>query len=93
MHGWGTGGYGLFGWPGMAINLIITLGVIIGIVLLIVWLVRNVSSNQKGGNSGSTNVDKPLSAREILQIRYVRGEIDREKYHEMLEDISNRPEN
>ena len=87
MHGWGFGGYGLYGWPGMALNIVITLGVIIGIVLLVVWLVRNVSSNQKGVNNDPNNADRPLSALEILQIRYVRGEIDREKYQEMLSDI------
>jgi len=71
----------------MALNIVITLGVIIGIVLLVVWLVRNVSSNQKGTNNGPNNADRPLTALEILQIRYVRGEIDREKYQEMLSDI------
>lgn len=85
MHGWG---YGFFGWPGFVFNVILMLGVIIGIILLIVWLVRNVSSNQNRTNNGSPQLDKPLSAKDILQIRYVRGEIDRDKYQEMLSDIS-----
>ena len=88
MHGWGFGGYGLYGWPGLVINVVLTLGVIIGFISLIVWLVRNVSSNRNQTNQISPNIENSLSTKEILQIRYVRGEIDREKYQEMLSDIS-----
>lgn len=88
MHGWGPGSYSMYCWPGLVLNIVLTLGIIIGIILLIIWLVRTTSSNQNRAGDGSAQLDKPLYAREILQIRYVRGEIDREKYREMLEDIS-----
>jgi uncharacterized membrane protein len=78
----------MYGWSGLVLNVILILGVIIGIIMLIIWLVRTTSSNQYRAGEGSAQIDKPLSAREILQIRYVSGEIDREKYQEMLEDIS-----
>jgi uncharacterized membrane protein len=78
----------MYGWLGLVLNVFLILGVLIGIILLIIWLVRTTSSNQNRFGNGSAQIDKPLSAREILKIRYVRGEIDREKYQEMLEDIS-----
>jgi putative membrane protein len=88
MHGWWPGSYSMYGWLGLVLNVFLILGVLIGIILLIIWLVRTTSSNQNRFGNGSAQIDKPLSAREILKIRYVRGEIDREKYQEMLEDIS-----
>ena len=86
MHGFGFGGFGTFGWIGMILNLVITLGVIIGVVLLVVWAVRRI------GAAGPGSVTYPgsgqPSAREILQTRYARGEITREQYLEMLADLS-----
>jgi putative membrane protein len=77
MNGFGFGGMGLFG--GL-IGLIFNLAIIIGIVILIVWAVKRFTN----GNL-STNVQTP---REILQTRYVRGEITRDQYQQMLSDLS-----
>jgi putative membrane protein len=81
-------GYGSLGWVGWIINLVLTIGILIGLVLLVVWAVRRLTHNQGGslfysgqGGSGLT------TAREILQARYARGEITREEYQQMLEDI------
>jgi putative membrane protein len=75
-------GYGTFGWIGMILNLVITVGLVIGIVFLVVWLVRR---------SSATNVNQPSTqptAREILQTRYARGEIGRDEYLQMLTDLT-----
>ena len=37
--------YGGFGWIGMILGLVITIAVIIGLVLLVVWAVRRMSGN------------------------------------------------
>jgi putative membrane protein len=85
MTGWG--GYGSFG---MILNLIVTVGVIIGIVWLVIWLVRRAGFN--GLATFSQIVVDPISTtqsqREILQARYARGEITREQYQEILEDLN-----
>ena len=85
MIGYGMMGWGNYGWIGMIINLIITVAVIVGIVWLVSWMVRRIGSN------GLTNVGSSVAAqspREILQARYARGEITREQYFQMLEDLS-----
>ncbi|HJW89752.1 MAG TPA: SHOCT domain-containing protein [Anaerolineales bacterium] len=87
MHGFGFGGFGGFGWLGMILNLVITLGLIVGLVLLVVWAVRRLSA--AGDRPAFTQRgEAPPTAREILQMRYARGEITRDQYQEMLGDLS-----
>ena len=81
-------GYGSLGLVGWIINLVLTVGILIGLVVLVIWAVRRITKNQGGpllssgqGGSGLT------TAREILQSRYAQGEITREEYQQMLEDI------
>jgi putative membrane protein len=80
MGGGMMGGFGLFG--GL-IGLIFNLLIIVGIVVLIVWAVKRFSggsiNNQTSGNQ---------SPREIVQARYARGELTREQYQQMLQDLS-----
>jgi putative membrane protein len=94
MHGFGFGGccglgasgaLGSLGWIGWILNLVITLGVIIGIIVLVIWAVRRITS----GNAGSiTNFSSQAqTAREIVQNRYARGELTREEYQQMLTDL------
>ncbi len=74
------GYYGMmggFGWMGMVFNFII----LIGVVVLIVWAINRFSNN-------SNQSAKIQSPREILQMRYARGEITREQYQQMLNDLS-----
>lgn len=81
------GGYGMFGslgWIGMILNLVITIGVIVGLVLLVVWAVRRMSGNS--AQTGSMNSSGP-SAKEIAQARYARGEINRDEYQQILSDL------
>ena len=88
MGGGGFGGFSGFGLIGMVLNLVITLGVIIGIVWLVIWGVRRLSSN---GSNATTLFNQPAvsqSPREILQARYSRGEINREQYQDILVDLN-----
>ncbi len=87
MGGMMGGGFGIFG----LLMLIITIAVIVGIALLVIWLVRQFSSD--GGAQGFfRQQDKATEAestpREILKKRYARGEISREEYQQMLSDLN-----
>ncbi len=76
---WGTGN----GWLGIVLTLFINLVVIVGFVLLIAWFVRRVLPTAGlAGGSGAA-----LTAKEILQARYARGEITRDQYKKMLADL------
>lgn len=81
MHWW----YGSYGWLGMIIGTVFTLAILVGLALLVIWAVRR-SGGLTGINSPSGNTDQS-SAKEILKTRYARGEITREEYLQMLEEI------
>jgi putative membrane protein len=86
MGGFGSG-FGGFGLVGMLFNI----AIIIGIVVLVVWAVRQFSrpNNSSGQASSHNSIAGPtLSAREILDIRYARGELTREEYQNILSDIA-----
>jgi putative membrane protein len=75
MHGFG--GIGLFGsWIGLLFNL----AIIIGIVILVVWAVKRFTSGSVSSSS--------QTPREILQARYARGEITRDQYQQILQDLN-----
>lgn len=83
----GTGfGFGGFGLIGMILNLIITVGLIVGIVVLIVWAVKRFSTGSAGMSFDAPGAGN--TPREVLQLRYARGEITREQYKEMLADLN-----
>ena len=75
MHGFGMMGF-FGGWIGMLFNL----AILVGIVLLIVWAVKRFT-----GGASTASVQTP---REILQARYARGEITRDQYQQILQDLS-----
>jgi len=81
MHGYGFGGLGI--WGGL-IGLILNIAIIVGIVWLVVWAVRRFTSGSAHWNQSSGG----QAPRDILQVRYARGEITREQYQEMLKDLS-----
>ncbi len=57
----------------------------VGLIVLAVLGVRGLfQSTQSVGNN---HANAPISAREILEQRYARGEINREQYLVMLKDI------
>lgn len=79
MMGGGMMGFGGFGLIGLLFNL----AIIVGIVILIVWAVKRFTNGTSNWNQPSSN----QSPREILQARYARGEITREQYQQMLNDL------
>ena len=82
MHGFGFSNFGVYGWIGMILSLVITIVVVGGIIWLVARVARRGFPNQLVNPSASND-----SPREILQTRYVRGEINREQYQQMLEDL------
>ena len=71
-HDMGDFGWGMsFGWVFMVLFWVL---VILSIIALFKWLT---------GSSGTRN----KTAREILQERYARGEIDRKEYQEKTRDL------
>lgn len=58
----------------------------VGLIALAVWLVRGLFPHI---GQQVPEPDQELSAREILDRRYARGEINREEYDLMKETISN----
>jgi putative membrane protein len=86
--GLGFGGFGGFGLTGMILNLVITVGLIVGLVLLIAWLWRRINPDGQTFAAPQNQGGAVASPREILQTRYARGEITREQYQQMLADLS-----
>ena len=76
----GFPGFGMMGFFGGWIGMLLNLAILVGIVVLVVWAVKRFTSS-----GPSASVQNP---REILQARYARGEITREQYHQMLQDLS-----
>lgn len=88
MMGGGFGsGLGSFGLVGGLIGLLFNIAIIVGIVVLIVWAVQKFSNSSNTGSQAASS-NQPLSAREILDVRYAKGELTREEYQTMLYDVS-----
>ncbi len=78
MHDWGTG----WGWGGMWLGPLFMIVPLALLVALMVVLVRWLGgSNDDGGQRVRT-------ARDFLDERYARGEIDREEYQRRRNDIA-----
>lgn len=77
---------GLGAWSpvlGLVINVIL----IIGVAWLLIWLIRRATeTNSQSGRGSSENIGRE-NATDILKKRYARGEISREEYREMKEDL------
>lgn len=78
------GGFGLMG--GL-IGMLFNVAFLVGMVLLVVWAVQRFSGSTRSGAS-TASAPSGLSAREILDIRYAKGELTREEYQARLSDIS-----
>ena len=84
MHGYG---FGSFGWLGMILMWLIPLGLILLVVMGVVGLVRGFSPTDKGEVIQNVREEPQPSPREILQMRYASGEITREQYLQILDDL------
>ena len=81
---WGfLGNFEVWSWVGLVLNLVLWVGLIAGLTLLVVWAVRRARVPAATAASAS---GKP-TAKEILQARYARGEITREQYQLIKQDI------
>ena len=74
-------GHGL-GWGGMIFGWLMMLLLWGSLIILIIWAARSITS--RGGDQ--TKKLEP-GAREILDRRYAKGEISREEYKSMKEDL------
>jgi putative membrane protein len=79
MHDWGMG-WGM-GWGGgMVLGPLLTIGLVILLVVLILPFVRSLGSGAAG--------PRERTARDILDERYAKGEIDREEYLRRRQDVA-----
>ncbi len=74
---------GLMGF-GMALWLMVGLGLLALLVLGIFWLVRHLTARPDGRRVSESG------ARQELEMRYARGEIDREPYLTIRDDLARR---
>ncbi|HEX6305012.1 MAG TPA: hypothetical protein VFZ76_12540 [Anaerolineales bacterium] len=70
------GDFGVWSWIAVILNLVFWVGLIVGLALLVVWAIRRA---RDPASTGPYATGQP-TAKEILQARYARGEITREKY-------------
>ncbi len=81
------GGFGGLGLVGSILNLVISIGIIIGIVVLLIWIVRRMKSGNNFGKSQTTQVDSLQNPLGILKIRYASGEITQQEYQDMKKNL------
>jgi len=80
------GFYGGFHGLGILFCGILGLAILVGLILLVVWAVRRLSGGTSTSNKVLPESGKP-NPKQILQARYTSGEITKEQYLQMLEDI------
>jgi uncharacterized membrane protein len=84
--GW-LGGFGGFGWFGLIFNLLPALVLFLGLIVFLTWLFRQLKGRQAGESPTITSADLQSSPKEILAIRYARGEIDHGQFMKMAKDL------
>jgi putative membrane protein len=85
MHGWG---FTPLGWIGMILMWLVPASFLVLVIVGIVGLVRGLTSGGEGKLDPNQRAEAQPSPLEILQIRYARGEINREQYLEILADLN-----
>ena len=88
MHGWNHMGRGFMGFGGGSIvMMILWLVVIVGIII---FLVKRFDNNSNNNQSIDYQQSKPKKdPLEIAKERYAKGEIDKEEFQEIKEELSN----
>ena len=85
---WNTGAFGTWGWIGMILYLLFWVVLIAGLIYLVVRVARRTGTVMPAALSATRpETAAPLSAIEIARLRYARGEIDREAYLKLVEDL------
>jgi len=85
----GCGNWFDWGWGGWIIGGLVMLLFWGGVIALAFFAIRAVSRSGRQGEGTEPSSLNGESALEILQKRYVRGEIGREEYLEMKRDLEN----
>ena len=78
-------GYSGMGWGGMLLGAVISIALLVGLVILVVWAVRRIAGRP---TLNAPQTPGSSSAKEIVQMRYAKGEITREEYQKLLEDLN-----
>ena len=81
-------GFHGFGWAGMIVGWALTAAVLVGLVLLIVWAVRRTGGSSPQGSALQSSAPQGPTAKDIAQMRYAKGEINREEYQQIISDLS-----
>ncbi len=69
----------------MIFGLVLTIAILVGIVLLVVWAVRSLGNNPQRTDLFTQN--RHQNAEQILKARYAKGEITKEGFEEMRATI------
>lgn len=77
------GDFSVWGWIGLILNLIFWFGLLAGLTLLAIRAIRGTRVPVATGPS----TNGPLTAKQILQAQYARGEITRQEYELKKQDI------
>ncbi len=85
---WGHGYDGMMDGAGFGVMWALWLLILVGIAVLVFVVVRLTSQSREGGKPPSG--PPTSSAREILEERYARGEIDTEEFTERVKNLSGR---
>jgi putative membrane protein len=72
---------------GMGFGILFVVLLAIGLIALAVWFASTLFPREA---KASAAAEKAQSARQILDQRYARGEVSREEYELMKQDISDR---
>lgn len=81
---------GTVGWLGILPILLASLA-LIGTIAVVIFALRQSPGHKRNLDdraASSGMEEQALTPREILQIRYVCGEISRDQYYEMLTDLN-----
>jgi len=86
------GMYPGFTWIGLVFNIVLLAALITALILLVIWAIRGLrrpslppgSPSQTGLNPTGSPGPTP---KEVAQMRYARGEINREQYQQILSDL------
>ncbi len=81
MMNWGWG----FGWGEMLVMMLVMFVVVGGLGALVALVIWALVRSSRSGSGGLPNA--PSRALEVLKERYARGEITREQYEQMRQDL------
>ena len=78
-----VGSFGVWVWVGWILHLVFWVGLFAGLSLLVIWALQRARSSAMVPSA----TGQP-AAKEIVQTRYARGEITREQYQQMLDELT-----